>query len=210
MRWSGGGICVYLWQNMFLRGQLMQRAWCRNWLHTFQEHGDWCEWARERRCGWRCNWRGNLASDNKRSCKTQQGLWISLRDVFAGDGGAEGRKTWSDLISIWVRVLRLGWENRLCCGVWGEGGHPWWLSGKEFTFHHRCGFNSWVGKIPRRRQWQLIPVFFPGKSHGQQRLVGCSPWGCKQSGTTERLTLTSFFCFVLFLWNKKWDYQWRR
>ena len=28
------------------------------------------------------------------------------------------------------------------------------------------------------------------KSHGQRRLVGCSPWGCKELGTTERLTLT--------------------
>ena len=31
---------------------------------------------------------------------------------------------------------------------------------------------------------------WPGKSHGQRSLVGCSPWGCKESGTTERLTLT--------------------
>ena len=28
-----------------------------------------------------------------------------------------------------------------------------------------------------------------GKSHGQRSLVGCSPWGRKESGTTERLTL---------------------
>ena len=33
-----------------------------------------------------------------------------------------------------------------------------------------------------------IPV--PGKSHGHRSLVGCSPWGRKQSGTTEQLTLT--------------------
>jgi len=25
----------------------------------------------------------------------------------------------------------------------------------------------------------------PGKSHGQRSLVGCSPWGHKESGTTE-------------------------
>ena len=25
------------------------------------------------------------------------------------------------------------------------------------------------------------------KSHGQRSLVGCSPWGCKESDTTERL-----------------------
>ena len=27
----------------------------------------------------------------------------------------------------------------------------------------------------------------PGKSHGQRSLVGCSPWGRKESDTTERL-----------------------
>ena len=27
----------------------------------------------------------------------------------------------------------------------------------------------------------------PGKSHGQRSLVGCSPWGCEESDTTERL-----------------------
>ena len=30
------------------------------------------------------------------------------------------------------------------------------------------------------------PVLWPGKSHGQS-LVGCSPWGHKESDTTERL-----------------------
>ena len=27
----------------------------------------------------------------------------------------------------------------------------------------------------------------PGKSHGQRSLVGYSPWGCKESDTTEQL-----------------------
>ena len=44
---------------------------------------------------------------------------------------------------------------------------------------------SWVRKIPRRRKWQCTPVFLPGKSHGQRSLVGYSPWGCKESATTE-------------------------
>ena len=38
-----------------------------------------------------------------------------------------------------------------------------------------------------RRQWQPTPVFLPGKSHGQKSLVGCSPWGCEESDTIERL-----------------------
>ena len=35
-------------------------------------------------------------------------------------------------------------------------------------------------KIPWRRDWQLIPVFLPGKSHGQRSLVGYSVWGRKR------------------------------
>ena len=30
-------------------------------------------------------------------------------------------------------------------------------------------------------------ALLPGKSHGQRSLVGCSPWGRKESETTERL-----------------------
>ena len=38
-----------------------------------------------------------------------------------------------------------------------------------------------------RRQWQPTPVLLPGKSHGWRSLVGCSPWGCTESDTTEGL-----------------------
>ena len=39
----------------------------------------------------------------------------------------------------------------------------------------------------QRRQWHPIPVLLPGKSHGWRSLVDCSPWGHKESDTTERL-----------------------
>ena len=42
---------------------------------------------------------------------------------------------------------------------------------------------------PLERKWQPTPVSLPGKSHGQRSLVGCSPWGSKELGTTEQLTL---------------------
>ena len=38
-----------------------------------------------------------------------------------------------------------------------------------------------------RRQWHPTPVLLPGKSHEWRSLVGCSPWGCGKSDTTERL-----------------------
>ena len=29
------------------------------------------------------------------------------------------------------------------------------------------------------------PILSPGEFHGQKSLAVCSPWGCKNSGTTE-------------------------
>ena len=54
-------------------------------------------------------------------------------------------------------------------------GHGWatWLS--LFTFMH------W------RRQWHPTPGLLPGKPHGQRSLVGCNPWGHKESDATKRL-----------------------
>ena len=43
-------------------------------------------------------------------------------------------------------------------------------------------FDRLVGKIPWSRKWQPIPVFLPGKFHGQRSLAGYSPLGHK-SGT---------------------------
>ena len=47
--------------------------------------------------------------------------------------------------------------------------------------------SPWVGKIPWRRKWQPTPVLLPGESHGLRILVGYSPWGRKESDTTEWL-----------------------
>ena len=38
-----------------------------------------------------------------------------------------------------------------------------------------------------RRKWQLTPVLLPGESLGWRSLVGYSPWGHKESDTTEWL-----------------------
>ena len=83
-----------------------------------------------------------------------------------------------------VRVLtgkNMNW-NELTLSCW----LPWWLSGKEPACPcRRCWFNHWVGKILWRKKWQPTPVFFPGESHGQRSLVGYSPWGHRESDTTE-------------------------
>ena len=42
-----------------------------------------------------------------------------------------------------------------------------------------------------RRKWQPTPVFLPGESHGQRNQAGYSPWGHKESDTTEQLNTVS-------------------
>ena len=58
---------------------------------------------------------------------------------------------------------------------------------KRLPTAQKTGFDPWVEKIPWRRKWQPTPVFMPGKTHGQRNLVGYSPWGRKESDTTEQI-----------------------
>ena len=49
----------------------------------------------------------------------------------------------------------------------------------------RLLFHSfYLARLPLK-QWHPTPVLLPGKSHGQRSLVGYSPWGRKESDTTE-------------------------
>ena len=43
------------------------------------------------------------------------------------------------------------------------------------------------GRSQGGRKWHPTPVFLAGKSHGQKCRADYSPWGCKESDTTELL-----------------------
>ena len=75
------------------------------------------------------------------------------------------------------------------CGLGGAGrDFPGGSDSKSICLQcRRPGFDPWVRKIPWRRKWQPTAVLLPGKSHGQRNLVGYSPWGRKESDTTEQL-----------------------
>ena len=60
----------------------------------------------------------------------------------------------------------------------------------------------WVGKISWRREWLPTPVSLPGESHGQGSLVDYSPWGCRESDTTDRLTLSLHLGFRCPSWQR--------
>ena len=42
------------------------------------------------------------------------------------------------------------------------------------------------------QELQPTPVSLPGEFHGQRSLAGYSPWGCKESDSTEQLTHMDF------------------
>ena len=68
-----------------------------------------------------------------------------------------------------------------------------------------CRFDSWV-RIPWRMKWQPILVFLLGKSHGQRSQAGYSPWGHKESETTEWLsthTQNNLFYRLEKLWTDR-------
>ena len=71
------------------------------------------------------------------------------------------------------------------------------MAKEQHLQHRRPGFNSWVGKIPWRGEWQPTPLFLIGKSLGPRSLVGYSPWGHRELDTTERLTLNFYISGLL-------------
>ena len=65
-------------------------------------------------------------------------------------------------------------------------GLPWWLRRERNCLQcRRPGFSPWVRKRSWRRKWQPTPVFLLREFHEQRSLGSCSPWGLKESDTTE-------------------------
>ena len=72
----------------------------------------------------------------------------------------------------------------------------WWWTRRpgmlQSTGSQRVGHDwpaelNWNVFLLFRQQPHPTPVLLPGNSHGRRSLVGYSPWGCKESDTTERL-----------------------
>ena len=61
----------------------------------------------------------------------------------------------------------------------------------------RREFHFSVGKILWRRKWQRARVFLPETFHGQMRLEGYGPWGCKESNMTVHACTYSLWDFFM-------------
>ena len=58
-------------------------------------------------------------------------------------------------------------------------------------------------RSPREEDSNLLPVFLPGKSHGQRSLAGWSPWGRKRVGhDLATICIHKYIIFKLFLSEK--------
>ena len=64
---------------------------------------------------------------------------------------------------------------------------PSWFCGTEFVCQWRLELSPWVRKIPWSTKRQPTAVFLPGKSRGQESMMGYGPWGRSESDRAERL-----------------------
>jgi len=72
-------------------------------------------------------------------------------------------------------------------------GFPDGSDGKESACNvGDLGSFSGLGRSPGEGKCLSIPVLLPREFHGQKCLVAYRPWGCKESETTEQLTLSRF------------------
>ena len=78
---------------------------------------------------------------------------------------------------------RLSSLNKLknTCGL------PYSSDGKESGAMQEIQVSSLGQEDPLEKEMATHPVFLPRKFHGLRSLVGYSPWGRKDSDTTDRL-----------------------
>ena len=111
--------------------------------------------------------------------------WYTLLDFNLLTG-----KIWflQCLITI-INILNIYVFNLLLI-LFKSVGFPGSSDVKEFAYNAGdMGLTLGPGRFPWRRKWQPTPVFLPGEFHGQRSLTGYSPGNCKESDTTEQLTL---------------------
>ena len=62
---------------------------------------------------------------------------------------------------------------------------PWMV--KRLPAMQESRVQSLGHEDPLEKEMAPYSSFLPGESHGRRSMVGYSPWGCKESDTTQRL-----------------------
>ena len=153
------------WESLGLQGDPTSPFWRRSALGFL-----WREWC------W--SWNSNTLVTSCKELTHWKRPWCWERLGAGGEGDDRGWDGWMASLTRWT------W-------VWVDSG-SWWWTGRPgvlwFMVSQRVGHNwvtelNWTERVclqwsrprdqtwrsTRRRKWQPIPLFLPGKSHGQRR-----------------------------------------
>ena len=124
-----------------------------------------------------------------------------LTQITPHDSGQSPSTLWAQFLHLWFepRIFQCFYRHQILCilsrlNSSNTYGVP--IMGQVSAFEYMVLFNplfppctptSQPDKFMELCPGQPIPVLLPGKCHGWRSLVGCSPWGRKESDTTERL-----------------------
>ena len=178
-------------------------------------------WAQKEASSWQPVWkagsylhRGEMNSSNNHKSVEQepklplrrgipylQGEEFSLIEtLIMGATLTEGTHTRVKHICVHAQSSLTLWSLRTWVSFIGRR-IPYYLSCLQNVCVCMCMYwstlDSWVRKIPWRREWKCTPVFLPGESDGQRSLAGYSPWGRKESDRTEQLTLPLSYIYKI-------------
>ena len=110
----------------------------------------------------------------------KNGILVSVTEAELSEALLFQAKPWSTGLSS---------PSELALTLGSHEGFPGGSDGKESVCNARDpGSIPGSGRSPGERQ--PTPVFLPGESHGQRRLMSYDPWSRRESDTTERQTLS--------------------
>ena len=121
-------------------------------------------------------------------------------DDWGWDGWMASQTWWT-----WVWVSSRSWRWTGKPGVlqcMGSQSRTWLRNWTELNWteqepayqcrrYKRQGFDPCIGKVLWKSECLLTPVFLPGESHGQRRLLGYSPWVTKSQTWLKSLSSSS-------------------
>ena len=171
------------WESLGLQGDPTSPFWRRSVLGVH-----WKEWC------WSWNsctlaiWCEELTHLKRPWC------WETLRIGEGGNRRWDGwMASWTQWTWVWINSRSWWWTGRpgvLQSMGSQRVGHNWatelnWTEVlKNLPARQEWGFVPWVRKIPWRRKWKFTLVFFPGKSHGHNSLLGNIHGVAKESDLT--------------------------
>ena len=179
------------WESLGLQGDPTSPFWRRSTLGFL-----WKKWC--------SSWNSSTLATSCKKLTHWKRLWCWEGLGAGGEGDDPGWDGWMASLTRWTWI----WVNS---GSWCWTGRPGVLRfmGSQRVGHDWATELNWTEQYYQRRQWHPTPVLSPGKSHGWRSLVGCSPWGCKESDTTERLHFhLTELCLFLVVFQLFLTYSW--